>query len=69
MPPPCPLPQAVVDQINGAIADCRAASQGEDLAALREKIAALNTAAMEIGKALAGSAGAAGGASSGETKQ
>lgn len=61
------LPQAVVDEIQTAIAECRSASQGEDAGALKEKIMALSKASMKIGETLAGqSGGSAGGASGAE---
>jgi len=60
------LPAATVDAITAAIGAARAAAAGEDLPKLKEAVAALNTAAMEIGKALAGQSGGAGGASGGD---
>ncbi|KAG2498794.1 hypothetical protein HYH03_003531 [Edaphochlamys debaryana] len=60
------LPQAVVDEISKAIADCRAASQTEDLSDLKAKIQALSTASMKIGETLTQQSGAASG--SGSTK-
>ncbi|KAG2454111.1 hypothetical protein HYH02_001150 [Chlamydomonas schloesseri] len=56
------LPQAVVDEIQKAITECRAASQAEDLPDLKAKIQALSTASMKIGETLAQQSG--GGSSS-----
>jgi len=56
------LPAATVDAITAAIGAARAAAAGEDLPKLKEAVAALNTAAMEIGKALAGQSGGGGAA-------
>ncbi|GIL74548.1 hypothetical protein Vretimale_2240 [Volvox reticuliferus] len=58
------LPQAVVDEITKAIADCRAASQGEDVADLKAKIQALSTASMKIGETLAQQSGSSSSSSS-----
>jgi len=46
------LPQNVVDDINTAIKDVRAAQEAEDLADLRAKIKALSDASMKIGESL-----------------
>ncbi|GFR45216.1 hypothetical protein Agub_g6611 [Astrephomene gubernaculifera] len=58
------LPQAVVDEISKAIAECRAASQTEDLNDLKAKIQALSTASMKIGETLAQQSGASSSSSS-----
>jgi len=47
------LPQAVVDDIQKAISECREASTGDNLQVLKEKIQALSTASMKIGETLA----------------
>ncbi|MEW5311998.1 MAG: hypothetical protein WDW38_003663 [Sanguina aurantia] len=57
------LPQAVVDEINAAIAEARSASSGEDATVLKEKVTALSKAAMKIGETLAQQSG--GGSSGG----
>jgi len=65
--PQARLPQAVVDDINAALAAVREAAAGEDLALLRERIGALSNASMKIGESLAqqsGSSGSGGGDSS-----
>ncbi|EFJ51170.1 heat shock protein Hsp70C, partial [Volvox carteri f. nagariensis] len=58
------LPQAVVDEITKAIADCRAASQAEDLVDLKAKIQALSTASMKIGETLSQQSGSGGSSAS-----
>lgn len=60
------LPQAVVDEINKALAEAREASQGEDVEKLKAKVQELSKASMKIGEALSqqsGGSSAAGGAS------
>eukprot|EP00200_Dunaliella_tertiolecta_P003885 CAMPEP_0202345748 /NCGR_PEP_ID=MMETSP1126-20121109/4847_1 /ASSEMBLY_ACC=CAM_ASM_000457 /TAXON_ID=3047 /ORGANISM="Dunaliella tertiolecta, Strain CCMP1320" /LENGTH=649 /DNA_ID=CAMNT_0048937083 /DNA_START=39 /DNA_END=1988 /DNA_ORIENTATION=+ len=66
------LPQAVVDEINTAIGDCREAAKAEDLDALKAKVQALSTASMKIGETLSqqsGGGGSGGAAGSGEEKK
>eukprot|EP00198_Chlamydomonas_reinhardtii_P005132 XP_001694468.1 heat shock protein 70C [Chlamydomonas reinhardtii] len=58
------LPQAVVDEIQKAITECRAASQSEDLPDLKAKIQALSTASMKIGETLAQQSGSSSSSSS-----
>ena len=54
-----------MDDINAALAAVREATQGEDLALLRERIGALSNASMKIGETLAQQSGGSGGASGG----
>lgn len=67
--PQARLPQNIVDDINAALAAVKEAQEGEDAAALKEKITALSNASMKIGEALnantSSSSGSAGGSSEG----
>jgi len=67
------LPQAVVDEINKAIAETREASKGDNLEVLKQKIVALSTASMKIGETLAqqsgGSSSSSGSSSSGSSEE
>jgi hypothetical protein len=42
----------VIDEVDGAIKEVKAAQEGEDLAVLKEKISALSNAGMKIGESL-----------------
>lgn len=55
------LTQAIIDQINTAIADTRSAVASENVAQLKEKIQALNQASMKIGEHLAQQSGGSSG--------
>lgn len=59
------LPQNVVDDINNALKDVRAAQEAEDLADLRAKIKALSDASMKIGESLNKDSGSSGSSSTG----
>ena len=61
------LPQAVVDDVNAALAAVREAAAGEDAAALRERITALSNASMKIGEALAQQSGGGSSGGSGDS--
>jgi molecular chaperone DnaK len=63
------LPQAVVDDINAAIAACREAQDGQDVAKLRDAVEALNQAVMKIGQSMAGNTEGSADSSSGDKQQ